>query len=202
MQDRGEQTRQRLLEATISVLLERGWGGVTTRVVADRAGVKAGLVHYHFGSIDDLRREAITRTFEEISEPFIEIGETMRPMDLVDAIAEVSTGEYAPGTDISNLMYEVLPATTRDSGLQAFLADVLDRFRGVLADSIRRHHPNALVEPDILAELIAAAIDGLQLHLLADPKLDLRAHLHALLPLLGPAAHESPTTALDTEKAS
>ena len=33
---------------------EVGWGAVTTRLVAERAGVNAALVHYHFSSVPEL----------------------------------------------------------------------------------------------------------------------------------------------------
>ena len=46
---RGEATRQRIVEAARDVLLERGYGGTSTRAVAEEAGVRLSLVHYHFG---------------------------------------------------------------------------------------------------------------------------------------------------------
>ena len=55
----GELTRRRLLDAGASLIVERGWGAVTTRAVAERADVNQALVHYHFGSIGKLRREAV-----------------------------------------------------------------------------------------------------------------------------------------------
>ena len=47
---RGEATRKRIVEAARDVLLARGYGGTSTRAVADEAGVRLSLVHYHFGS--------------------------------------------------------------------------------------------------------------------------------------------------------
>ena len=46
---RGLQTRLRILDAAREVLLARGAGGTSTRAVADEAGVRLSLVHYHFG---------------------------------------------------------------------------------------------------------------------------------------------------------
>lgn len=51
-------TRDRLLAAPRTVIVAEGWGAVTTRRVAEVAGVGAGLVHYHAGSVEALR-EAI-----------------------------------------------------------------------------------------------------------------------------------------------
>lgn len=53
------ETRDRLLAATRTVIAAEGWGAVTTRRVAEVAGVGAGLVHYHAGSVAALRRDAV-----------------------------------------------------------------------------------------------------------------------------------------------
>jgi AcrR family transcriptional regulator len=42
--------RDRLLAAAAELIAEKGWGAVSTRVLADRAGVGSGVVHYHFDS--------------------------------------------------------------------------------------------------------------------------------------------------------
>lgn len=55
----GRSTRDRIVAATASLIAEVGWGAVTSRTVAARAGVKPGLIHYYFGSMDDLRRVTV-----------------------------------------------------------------------------------------------------------------------------------------------
>ncbi len=119
-------------------------------------------------------------------EPFLAVAADMSPREVVGAVAQASVDEYAPGTDESNLVYEVMLAAARDPRLGEALQQLLRRFRVVLADGIRRWHPNPAARPEVLAELISAAIDGLQLHLLAEPDLDLPGHLAPLLDLLGP----------------
>ena len=51
---RGNATRLKILEAARETLLDAGTGGTSTRAVADRAGVPLSLVHYHFGSKQEL----------------------------------------------------------------------------------------------------------------------------------------------------
>src|SRR5580765_6702883 len=46
---RGLETRQKILEAARNTIVERGYGGTSTRAVAELAGVPLSLVHYHFG---------------------------------------------------------------------------------------------------------------------------------------------------------
>jgi AcrR family transcriptional regulator len=47
-------TRTALLDAAEQLMLEEGYGAVTSRRVAARAGANAGLVYYYFGTMDDL----------------------------------------------------------------------------------------------------------------------------------------------------
>lgn len=182
----GAATRKRLLDAAGALIVEQGWGGVSTRGVADRAGVGPGVVHYHFGSVEELKRVASMRQLEELFGPFVAAMDAMSPRDVLEEMARVSVEEYGPGTDVASLVYEVIPAAVRDPELQADLRALLRRFRHAFADAIRRWHPTPAADPDVLAELLGAAVDGLQLHLLAEPDLDLPRHLAPLLDLLGP----------------
>jgi AcrR family transcriptional regulator len=48
VQERSRVTQGRLLEATVECLVERGWSGTTTTVVAARAGVSRGAQLHHY----------------------------------------------------------------------------------------------------------------------------------------------------------
>jgi AcrR family transcriptional regulator len=50
-----------LLDAAEQLLIEVGFAGITVRKLAERAGVNHGLVHYYFGSMEDLLLRVIER---------------------------------------------------------------------------------------------------------------------------------------------
>src|ERR1700730_13469546 len=77
---RGEATRERLLAAARSVLLERGFAQTSTRAVAERAGVRLSLVHYHFGSKQALLAEVLERENELLLERQRELYATPGPL--------------------------------------------------------------------------------------------------------------------------
>lgn len=56
--------RTRLLEATIEVLVERGWSATTTTVVSARAGVSRGAQLHHFPS----KRELVVAAVDHLGE--------------------------------------------------------------------------------------------------------------------------------------
>jgi AcrR family transcriptional regulator len=64
-QQRRDQTRGKLLDATIESLLEVGYAGTTTRGVAERAGVSAGAQTHHFPHRVDLVGAAVERLAAE-----------------------------------------------------------------------------------------------------------------------------------------
>lgn len=47
-------TKQRLIDGTLTVLREQGITGISARSVAAAAGANQALVFYHFGSVDEL----------------------------------------------------------------------------------------------------------------------------------------------------
>ena len=50
-----------LLDAAERLLVERGYGSITTRNLAERAGVNHGLVHYYFGSMEEVMVQVLER---------------------------------------------------------------------------------------------------------------------------------------------
>src|SRR5258708_6476254 len=63
-QDRSRATRQRLLEATIDCLADKGWASATVSVVAERAGMSRGAAQHHFPTREDLITAALEYMFD------------------------------------------------------------------------------------------------------------------------------------------
>jgi AcrR family transcriptional regulator len=59
-------TAEAFLDAAERLLVEVGHGGVTTRRLAAEAGANQGLVHYYFGSIDELFVQVLERFTERL----------------------------------------------------------------------------------------------------------------------------------------
>jgi AcrR family transcriptional regulator len=58
---RRETATSSLLDAAERLLIETGYAGLTTRRVAAEAGVNHGLVHYYFGSMEELLLQVLER---------------------------------------------------------------------------------------------------------------------------------------------
>src|SRR3954453_3650563 len=66
-----------LFDAAERLLIEVGYAGVTTRRLAEEAGVNHGLVHYYFGSNENL----LVRALERFTERMIERQRTLYAAD-------------------------------------------------------------------------------------------------------------------------
>jgi AcrR family transcriptional regulator len=67
-----------LLDAAERLLVEVGSAGITTRRLAEEAGVNHGLVHYYFGSIENV----LVRTLERFTERLVERQRAMYAADV------------------------------------------------------------------------------------------------------------------------
>jgi AcrR family transcriptional regulator len=134
---------------------------VSTRTVAERAGVAPGLVHYHFASLQALLAEATVEAMRDMAdgvETLLQQAGT--PAELVDLLtAEV---DRYTGTDPASLLaVETYLAATRDPDLRRRLTAVLDGFRDRIAGRLREH---GVPDPDATAAVLAAVLDGVLLH--------------------------------------
>jgi len=175
--------RARILGATIELIGEAGWGRVTTRKVAERAGVNNALVHYYFGTKQALLVQAATEVL---------VGELGAPIEALVTADDLDTGlgevlawferEVQAGTQ-ARVLAEITVQALHDPALKEVAARMLRELRGALADAVRRLGPPD-ADADGVAQVLAALLDGLLFHRLIDPSLDLGRSVEALRPIL------------------
>lgn len=185
-------TPARLLSAAVEMIAREGWGAVTTRGVAERAGVQPGLVHYHFESVDALKQAAVKTALEMELDRAIGPMADRTPGEILRAsAAAIQEMEHDPA--LSMLLIEALPPAARDAAMRDEVAELLGRFRHRLAERIRACHPQPAASPEMLAGLFAAVLDGLALHALAVTDIDVEASIEPMLTLLGPERTRGPS---------
>ena len=58
----GEETKDRIVEATLTVLKSSGYAGASARAIAAEGGFNQALIFYHFGSVREVLLAALDRT--------------------------------------------------------------------------------------------------------------------------------------------
>ena len=186
----GSTTRARLLEAAVELLVQGGFDAVTTRSVAGRAGVNSALVNYHFQTKQRLLVEAATiATMRIFAEPAELLLGSPSPGEGVRAAIEWLARMDARAPELS-VVSETTVRALRDEELREAVAGELTRFRASLVERIEGPVAAAELPAGLdasgLAIVIAAVLDGLALHVLLDPGLDLDAASRTLSTLLAP----------------
>jgi len=69
-QQRGLDTRARIVEAALAAFADLGFDGATTRDIAERAGVNQGLITYHFAGKLALWQAAVDAIFARLRDHF------------------------------------------------------------------------------------------------------------------------------------
>ncbi|WP_179499899.1 TetR/AcrR family transcriptional regulator [Streptomyces sp. WZ.A104] len=165
----GATTREKIIEAAASLIPEVGWGGVTSRRVAERAGVNTGVIHYHVGSIGELRRIAAVGRIRMF---FLDrLGDALTQEDPSSAVEMILRSLCSGDSHDPELLllYESLVAANRDDQLRTEIAASLSQFRQRLHDWFAEH---GVARPLPAAVTLIAAMDGFLLQRTLDPDLD------------------------------
>ncbi len=192
----GALTRQRLLSASAELIVERGWSAVTTRAVAERAGVNQALVHYHFGSIDNLRRDSVVaQLMPAIGELVDELLDERPLTESIPRVMRLIDG-FDLGTETGVLMAEALLQATRDPSMAEAMGGVMASWGDLLGPRLVVAQERGVVRADIPAErltsVLASFLDGFLIQRMADPTLEADQLADTLVRLISPTHVEEP----------
>lgn len=181
--ERGREVRQKLLRAAVELIPELGWNCVSTRILAQRADLAAGLVHYHFQSVEALLQEATLGMMRKSLEGAMSALEQAATLESgLDAL--LSALDAITGTDAASLLFiEAYLASLRNERLRSELAALLGEFRTSFARWLAAYNQEA---PEVTAAVLAAAIDGVLLHRALNTELTARNVVPVLRRLLSP----------------
>jgi AcrR family transcriptional regulator len=127
-----------LLDAAERLLLELGHAGITTRRVAEEAGVNHGLVHYYFGSNENL----LVRALERFTERLIERQRTLYAEEAPFVEKWRTAMRYLLGEDATyqKVWLELQALAWNNADLQTRLARVNAEWRAVLTEAFEEPH--------------------------------------------------------------
>ena len=177
--------------AAAELIAELGWGRVTTRAVAERAGLPHGSVSYHFRGKQELLAEAALHAFQK-AVPVDQFAALKTVDELIGLIAAEVGDPDAIDPVLSRLMLEAMREAERDPALRERMAAMLGEYRQLIVATVRADQERGAVfdgaPPEAIATLLGAVGDGLLLHVLLDPELDTAAAIEALRALLRPSS--------------
>jgi AcrR family transcriptional regulator len=180
---RGRSTRATLIGAATDILRENGYAATSMRAVAERAGTRLSLVHYHFGS----KRGLLVAVLEELTESLLERQQTMftdgRPFaDQWRTACEYLREDVRSG--YVRILWELWAAGLADPALAERWRATQRGWKRLIEVRLERLEAEGGVElpmrPRALATLIGNLFEGAETEILAGVSEDESPHLEAL----------------------
>ena len=157
--------REHLMAAAARVLVRDGSAGMRVRDVALEAGVSTGIVHYYFGSKDEMLVDALRWAIGKPAERFAAVRRDGDYMRVLATLLEVSLPHPGVLFDEYVLWLELWTAATHDEALRPVCENLAAEYRDELVKLVQEgtaagaFHPVAA--PGEVAERISAMVDGL-----------------------------------------
>ena len=157
--------REHLLAAAARVIARDGTAGVRIRDVAMEAGVSTGVVHYYFGSKDEILIEALRWATRSPVERFTELRRDGDALLAVAALIEVSLPHPGVLHDEYVLWLEFWSAVSHDPSLLPLCEELAGSYRREVLDLVREGARTGafrpVADPDTVADRLIAMVDGL-----------------------------------------
>lgn len=158
--DRTASTQRALLQATIDCLVEFGYAGTTTRLVAERAGVSRGAQTHHYATKRDLVVAAIEQLFDDQARRFAEAFEQVPPSErtfgrAIDALWAIVTGPVYAAT------LEVIVAGRTDDELRVVIHGVAARLESTVVELLMWFAPE-IDDADVARRVVDLALTLVQ----------------------------------------
>ncbi|MGH2922123.1 MAG: TetR/AcrR family transcriptional regulator [Gaiellaceae bacterium] len=127
-----------LLDAAERLLVEVGYAGITTRRLAEEAGVNHGLVHYYFGSNENL----LVRALERFTERLIARQQELYAADAPFVEKWRTAMRYLVSEDVTyeKVWLELQALAWNNADLRERLARVNAEWRAVLTEAFEEPH--------------------------------------------------------------
>jgi AcrR family transcriptional regulator len=158
----GHGTEQALLDAAERLLVEIGAAGITTRRVAEEAKLNHGLVHYYFGSVEQL----LVRVLERFTDRLVERQREMYAAD-VPFIEKWRTamGYLDEDRPYQKIWFELQGLAWNRPELRERLAHVHAEWRAVLIEAFApvRDELGLEIPLEALVTLVYAFNEGIML---------------------------------------
>jgi AcrR family transcriptional regulator len=154
--ERRAETRQALLDATIEVLVDRGYVGLTTGLVCERAGVTRGAQAHYFATKADLVVQGLSHLTDKLVAELVDtpLSVVDGPVDqyavLLDRLWEILSGP------VSAAHLELFVAARTDPELHRHLVEFDAAVMDTLADASQRVAPLLVQRPEFSSVMTTA----------------------------------------------
>ncbi len=174
----------RIVDAMRTSVGERGTAGSTFDQVARAAGVSRGLLHYYFGTKEQLLVEVVRRDCDvRLSLLDEQLAEARTADDFVAGLVAQLDDLVRHDPGFVTLIFELFTLSRRNEEIAAEFAELLRRQRERLAELLRSKEEAGVLAlraaPEAVVDVIFSLGDGVAMRMLAEPERDFAATVRA-----------------------
>lgn len=133
------ETRAQLISLAARLIRDEGCAAVTARRLAEDLGLKRQIVHYYFGTIEDLFIAVIRRSVGKVHERVKQQLEADQPLRVI----------YQLGNMATSALFEFSAMAMRSKAIRAEMQRYMDAFRKMQAQAIARNLSERGLTPSI-----------------------------------------------------
>jgi TetR/AcrR family fatty acid metabolism transcriptional regulator len=150
---------QRILDAAVEVIAEKGYFNAPVSAIAARAGVADGTVYLYFKSKDEVLRTAIDRNFDRFYQQVAERFKVLHdPLEQLEYIAQV----HLESNSVNRAMAIVMQTEVRQSArfIAEFSHHHLVKYIQVVREVVRRGQQQGVFRQDVSDGVVAHCMFG------------------------------------------
>lgn len=123
------EVRAGLIEAAGQLMRDEGCAAVTAGRLAQKVGLKRHIVHYYFGTIDDLFLAVIRRDAQDIRQRLAKALESEEPLRMIWELGHNATAQ----------IFEFVAMTFRRAEIRAEVKHYIEEYRTMQIRALERH---------------------------------------------------------------
>ncbi|WP_296666316.1 TetR/AcrR family transcriptional regulator [Demequina sp.] len=164
-------TQRRILEASRELVVTHGYATLSTRKVAELAGVPLSQIHYHFGSKGQLVLATLDAENRRLVDRQAAMYASDEPFSRQWAVAcDYLEADLASG--YVRILQEMIAAGYSDFAIRSRVRDMITAWTDVIGEALRHHYRRGLTLGTLTVEqataLVAAIFMGAEVLLLTE----------------------------------
>ena len=153
------ETRAQLIKVAARLIRDEGCAAVTARRLAAEVGLKRQIVHYYFGTIEDLLIAVIRSSIDKVHARVKRALESDEPLRVI----------WEMGTQVTPTIFEFSAMAIRSEAIRIEMKRYMEEFHRLQARALARHLQLRGIEPAIPPIATAILINSIS-HTLAVEK--------------------------------
>jgi AcrR family transcriptional regulator len=175
---------QRIVEAMRRSVAQHGTAGSTFERVSREAGVSRGLLHYYFGTKEQLLVEAVRRDCQlRLQRLEQQLAGAQSADDFIGLMARHLQEMIREDSDFVTLLFELFTLARRNADIAVEYANLTRSMREQVAGMLTVAQEEGVLrlhaEPEAVADILFSLGDGFALRMLTEPDRDFSATVRA-----------------------